>query len=174
MFSVRSSQIPLASKMIIAAVVVAGCGSGTGGSTAASRPSNSSTPPATTAVATPSSGGTADETTWLAGVVALGKKMVGPTSGEVTVTPEYLRKEAKRLGNCNAELAQLGPATDRLQSVLVLAEQACNKYEEGAECFTAAGSNIDQASKCLDAINEASQLFGTAESTAEGLKDTGN
>ena len=161
--------------MIIAAVVVAGCGGGTGGSTAASSPSNSSTPPATTSpVATPSSGGTADDATWLAGLVALGKKMVGPTSGSVTVTEEYLREEAKRLGNCGAELAQLGSPTDRLQSVLVLAEQACGKYEEGAECYTAAGSNIEQANKCLDAINEASQLFSTAQSIGESYVGTGN
>jgi len=172
MISDRSSQIPRASKMIIAAVVVAGCGGGTG-STAASSPSNSSTPPATTSpVATPSSGGTVDEAAWLAGVVALRKKMVGPTSGEQEITEEYLREEAERMGGCGAELAQLGPPTDRLQSVLVLAEQACDKYEEAAECFTAAGSNIDQAVKCVDAINEGSELFGTAESIAEGLMDS--
>jgi hypothetical protein len=113
------------------------------------------------------SGGNADEAAWVAGVVALGKKMRGPTES-VTITAKYLREEAKRLGSCGAELAQLGPPTDRLQSVLVLAEQACNKYEEAAQCYTAAGSNIDQASKCIDAINEASQLFSTAQSIAEG------
>ena len=177
MFSLRSSQIPRLSKLIIAAVVVAGCGGGTGGSTAASSPSDSSTPPTTTVsetAATPSSVATVDETAWLAGVVALGKKMVGPTSGEVTVTKEYLRGEAKRMGSCGAELAQLGPATDRLRSVRVLAKQACDKYEEAAKCFTAAGSNIDQANKCLDAVNEASELFSTAEVTAESLKDAIN
>jgi hypothetical protein len=99
--------------------------------------------------------------------------MVGPTDS-LEVTAEYLRDEAKRLGSCGAELAQLGPPTDRLQSVLVLAEQACDKYEEGAECYAAAGSNIEQSNKCLDAINEASELFSTAEVTAESLKDTGN
>jgi hypothetical protein len=176
MFSLRSSQIPQASKMIIAAVVVAGCTGGTSGSTAS--PSSSSTPPATTApaetVATPSSGVTADEAKWIAGVVALGKKMLGPTSGEVTITSKYLRAEAKRLSSCGAELAQLGPSPERLQSVVVLAKQACDKYEEGAKCYTAAKSNIDQASKCLVAINKASELFSIAETTAESLKDTVN
>jgi hypothetical protein len=155
--------------MVIAAVIVAGCGGGTGGSTAASSPSNSSTPPATTAAATPSSGGTADEAAWLAGVVALGKKMIGPTSGEQEVTAEYLREEAERLSSCNAELAQLGPPPDLLRSVLVLAEQACDKYEEGAECYMAAGSNIEQSNECLDAINEANELIANAEATGEGL-----
>src|SRR5262245_13091085 len=171
MFSLRSSQIPRLC-MIIAAVVVTGCGGGTGGSTTASSPSDSSTPPTTApseTAATPSSGATVDEAAWLDGVIALGRKMV-PKAGEVT--SEYLRGEAKKMGSCGAELDQLGPATDRLQSVRLLAEQACNKYEEAAECFTPAGSNINEANKCLDAVNDASQLFSTAEATAAGLMDT--
>ena len=100
--------------------------------------------------------------------------MLGPTTGDVTITPEFLRAETKRLSNCGAELAQLGPGTDRLQPVLVLARQACGKYQAAAKCYTAAKSDMERASRCLDDFNEASQLFSVAQTTAEGLKDVTN
>jgi len=125
-------------------------------------------------VATPSSGGTADAAAWLAEVVALGRKMIGPTSGEITVTADYMRKEAKRLSSCNAELAQLGPPPDPMQSVLVLAERACDKYEEGAECLAAADPNSNEVARCFAITNKANELIANAEVTGEGLVGMGN
>lgn len=170
MLCLRPSRVALAAGAIVACVIFAGCDGGTPTSDVTSSSTGARTPEATAA-----SSGTAavDEITWLAGIVALGKKMVGPTGGEVTVTQEYLRAEAKRLASCSAELAQLGPATDRLEAALVLAQQACAKYEEGAKCYTAAGSDIEKSNECLEAVNEASRLFSVAESTAESLKGGG-
>jgi hypothetical protein len=170
MLCLRPSQVALAAGAIVVGVIFAGCDGGTPTSDVTSSSTGSQTPSANVA-----SSGTAatDETTWLAGIVALGRKMVGPTGGEVTVTQEFLRAEAKRLASCSAELARLGPATDRLEAALVLAQQACAKYEEGAKCYTAAESNIEKAGECLEAVNEASRLFSVAESTAENLKGAG-
>jgi len=175
MFSLRPAQ-PIFPVLVIAAVLVAGCSGGNGDSTATPAPSASSAPQvATSADAVASASPSLSETAWLAGIESLAKKMIDVMGDNVVVTSKRLREEAGKLGECSAELSRLGPATDRFQPVLLLAKQGCAKYEEAAKCFAAAAkTDIAKAGSCLAAVNQASELFTTAQITAESLKDSVN
>ena len=100
---------------------------------------------------------------------------MGGMEDNVRITSKVLRAEAKRVGGCGAELSRLGPATDQLQAVFVLAQQGCAKYESAGKCFAAAARSFGSSGeKCLAPFNRAIELFSIAGVTAEAVKDSVN
>lgn len=158
----------------LAALLLAGCSGGNNTSAGESTPSTTTTTPSQAAT-TPSGTPTVSAAKWLAGVNALGEKMNAAIPDNVVITAKELRAEAKALGRCDAELLGLGPHPGAMEPVFVLAKQGCAKYVEASKCFVAAaGTDINKADKCLDAVNRASDLFSTAQVTGDGILDSTN
>jgi hypothetical protein len=178
MFSLKIPQIAHPLRLVITAVITVAVVSACSGGKSTPVPNATNTLSVTTTVTqqitTPSPVPTKNETAWMKGTDKLARRMEDAVGGSVTVTTKWLHSTARQLGTCSAVLSQVGPATDRLQPVLMLAKQGCAKYEEAAKCFATTGPVSSRIEDCFDAVNKASQLFSTAKVTGSQILDATN
>lgn len=143
--------------------------------------------PVTTATPASSPQGplTDQELGWLEAISRLHRTMDSAlTDSPPQLTVETLGPMAEELRRCTPELTRFGPATERLQPVYQLAQQACAQYEEGAMCLdtaanigtpimgTDAEQELNQAIDCgFSAPGKGSKIFADAEMKGFEIKE---
>jgi len=130
---------------------------------------------------------TTGESAWLDGVKRLDESMNDAFVNAPThITSTALAALADRLRGCSRELARIGPPTDRLQPAHTLVQQACARYDQGAQCFTTAadigipvaGSDADrrqtEALDCGFASSDAGTTLADAINKGDEIKSQVN
>lgn len=163
---------------VVLVVLVGGCAGKTAKSTAASKPSATSTTVAPTTTIPPLS---AEETAWLARLTKMRntlekKRDTVAQAGTTGITRALFALMGKVVGSCSRELARLGPPpSDRLQPVYALAKKACQQLSKAARCNATAarlslpGGGVIAGSPQEQPMKEAVRCSGVAEEKGMSL-----
>lgn len=129
----RSTVCLFASILLV--VLVGGCASRTGESTAAAQFTADTTVAPTTTTVPPLND---KELAWLDAIPAVITKVDKSMKTVTNLTPSVMAKLGDALRSCTRDLVRGGSPSDRLQPVFVLVTKACKQYDKGAACFATA------------------------------------
>jgi hypothetical protein len=119
---------------VLLVLLVGGCAGQDANQAATPQPATSIAAPTTTTVPPL----TAKELAWLKALPKLDAKIAKAMEGRLNLTIAKMRSLADVYRSCTRELRRMGPPSDRLQPVSVLAKKGCREYDRGARCWDTA------------------------------------